>query len=321
MTWRPFRIFTTVTMATPPSDSASGLTNPASMPPFPPKGTAPDDRDLPHPSAENFINAAAKHTFPDHGDAQSAAADAQLAPKEKNEGLRDDDEDPDAREDREEAPIIDGTPLDEMQTPMLEHPPSLPRVDESTLPTDMGKLHVGGQKRMNSASTIKPSEPVIDQTIYEYEGDGGDEADDEAVDEVSALGRWPKGREKRPSLAEAREFASVSRVPSHAMGLAQALHDVGSVSGMPAFMISCCWKIHLIPSTSSGHRPPRHPPFTLPFVLPPPSHPFTPLPVGRERRTSERRMLTPVSSFYTRLPHRTLRSSRLPIGLAMISTT
>lgn len=90
-----------------------------SLPPFPPAGVSPDDRNQPppHPNAEALFNATAQHVFPE-----------KPAPREDEGGKKgvirdglDGDGDLDEEgEEREEEPIMRGTPLEEMETRMLE---------------------------------------------------------------------------------------------------------------------------------------------------------------------------------------------------------
>ena len=82
------------------------------QPPFPISGTAPDTRNPPprHPNAEHLLNAAAKHVVPDFP-APSADEEEDKAQISKP-GV-------DQREDREQEPLLGGTPLDELLTPGL----------------------------------------------------------------------------------------------------------------------------------------------------------------------------------------------------------
>lgn len=86
-------------------------------PPFPKPGTNTDAQDQPpHPNAEAFINAAAKHIVPDHP--APTKEEGQNAERQQPQGRDSGKED--APEPREEEPIIGGTPLDELKTPMFE---------------------------------------------------------------------------------------------------------------------------------------------------------------------------------------------------------
>ncbi|WVR05782.1 hypothetical protein IAU60_002807 [Kwoniella sp. DSM 27419] len=90
--------------------------------PFPPAGTYPDNRqpEHKHPNTEAFINAATKHVFPEKPAPSAIGRDAE-GPEEKG-ALKEGEE---TKEEKEEIPIIGGTPLDEMgQTPGLEVPPN-----------------------------------------------------------------------------------------------------------------------------------------------------------------------------------------------------
>lgn len=82
------------------------------QPPFPVSGTAPDTRNPPppHPNAEHLINAAAKHVIPDFP-APSADYEVDEAQISKP-GV-------DQREERDQEPLLGGTPLDELLTPGL----------------------------------------------------------------------------------------------------------------------------------------------------------------------------------------------------------
>ena len=95
---------------------------PVPLPPFPPKAVAPGEGDSEphHPSAEAFINTTAKHVFPE---AQNPAQnDAPPTGEEKSKVVSRDPDHPDDFEEDQEQPLIGGTPLEDMQTPMLERP-------------------------------------------------------------------------------------------------------------------------------------------------------------------------------------------------------
>lgn len=85
-------------------------------PPFPPAGVAPHSRSPPpeHPDAEAFVNAAAQHVFPEH---PAPRKGEDIEEDVKRDGV----DDVNAKEEeREEEPLIGGTPLEEMKTPMRE---------------------------------------------------------------------------------------------------------------------------------------------------------------------------------------------------------
>lgn len=96
------------------------------MPPFAEPATAQETRSPPpkHPNAEHFINATAKHIVPDVP-APSASQHEDGAEITKPE------EDEDQREEREEEPLLKGTPLDELLTPGLgQGAPAMSGVNE-----------------------------------------------------------------------------------------------------------------------------------------------------------------------------------------------
>ena len=102
-----------------PEHSATHQTSTSShasqqQPPFPISGTSPDTRSPPpaHPNAEHLLNAAAKHIIPDYPapSAEDEEDKAQITKPGKDE---------DQRENREEEPLLRGTPLDELLTPGL----------------------------------------------------------------------------------------------------------------------------------------------------------------------------------------------------------
>ena len=84
-------------------------------PPFLPTGVFPGKRSsVPHPHAEDVINATAQHVFPERpAPRQGEGADKDV----RRDGVISESED-DAE--REEEPIIGGTPLEDIKTPMLE---------------------------------------------------------------------------------------------------------------------------------------------------------------------------------------------------------
>ena len=121
------------------------------LPPFPPAGASPDTRSPAHPhqNAEDLLNAAAQHVFPEHPAPQRSPADERKGVTKEGRispGDRDGSKRAKEGKAREEEPLLGGTPLDEM-TP-LKTPGIL----------------LGGQpgfpfppKRTASSSTITPA--------------------------------------------------------------------------------------------------------------------------------------------------------------------
>lgn len=121
------------------------------LPPFPPAGASPDTRSPAHPhqNAEDLLNAAAQHVFPEQPAPQRSPADERKGVTKEGRispGDRDGSKRAKEGKAREEEPLLGGTPLDEM-TP-LKTPGIL----------------LGGQpgfpfppKRTASSSTITPA--------------------------------------------------------------------------------------------------------------------------------------------------------------------
>lgn len=94
------------------SQQSSTSSKASQQPPFPISGTAPDKRDPPpaHPNAEHLINTAARHIVPD--------VPAPVASEEEDKAaINKPGKDEDQREEREQEPLLRGTPLDELLTP------------------------------------------------------------------------------------------------------------------------------------------------------------------------------------------------------------
>lgn len=91
------------------------------QPPFPQPVVDPAARKPPakHPNAEALLNAAAKHVFPESEQTKVPPTKAENHPKSgvTREGRVEKGDEDSSKRDREEEPIVAGTPLDEM-TPM-----------------------------------------------------------------------------------------------------------------------------------------------------------------------------------------------------------
>ncbi|WWC99552.1 hypothetical protein V866_006456 [Kwoniella sp. B9012] len=124
-------------------------------PPFPQPATSPDQREPSprHPHAEQFINAATKHVFPTHpapGKEQEREDEQAL---ENAKGLAQ------PKEEKEERPIISGTPLDELPyTPAFEIPsvrfePAQEQKEEEETITEEQRLE---EEERQSGDVINP---------------------------------------------------------------------------------------------------------------------------------------------------------------------
>ncbi|EIW72673.1 hypothetical protein TREMEDRAFT_41904 [Tremella mesenterica DSM 1558] len=135
------------------------------VPPFPPQAIHSDDRRDHDSTAEDLINIAATHIMP------VPAPSSSNSPQDKRHQVQAESEESQvvahARDDREEEPIMAGTPLDELKTPTLERLKLLDLDPETLQPPTSGiePTHVG---------TIQ-------------EDDAAGDADDEAADELPTL--------------------------------------------------------------------------------------------------------------------------------------
>jgi sterol 3beta-glucosyltransferase len=145
--------------------------------PFPARGTDPDPAPHIHPNTEALLNAAAKHVFPEQ---PAPAVDDKDVTRESQNTKKGDGRGEDQR------PLMYGTPLDEMQTPMFERSaPSFRR-------------GMGG--RRETSETVRGV-----GTVHEDDEDlDEDSEDEEAMREEIMNG----GRSQRP--AGPQRFGSVS---------------------------------------------------------------------------------------------------------------
>ena len=111
------------------------------QPPFPEPGTDGHRDPAPkHPHAERLINAAARHLAPERP-APSGEEDEENAQINKPESSQ--------REQREEEPLLRGTPLDELTTPGIGLPasPKVETINEESSKSEYSDARQGASKR------------------------------------------------------------------------------------------------------------------------------------------------------------------------------
>jgi hypothetical protein len=171
------------------SHSLNSSPGSSTHPLFSAAGTSPDPQPHPHPNAEGVLNTAAKHVFPD-SPAPPKEEDKDVTHEANRPRMKADDEVDQSR------PLLRGTPLDEIQTPMFER--SAP---------DYGRGNLG---RKDTSNTIRGI-----STIHEPEdASEGEDDDNDITQEEAEEMAFTKGG--RPGLEAMRKFGSVSPVPSSA---------------------------------------------------------------------------------------------------------
>lgn len=159
------------------------MSNPTDNNPFPARGTEPDPAPHIHPNTEALLNAAAKHVFPDHPappkDNKDVTREAQRAKREN--------------ERQDQRPLMHGTPLDEMQTPMFER--SAPSF------RGMGRRRETGDT-VRGVETIH--EPDEEDEDMDQEDDEDDEDEERMREEIMNGGRAarPGGPQRFGSVSE-----------------------------------------------------------------------------------------------------------------------
>lgn len=190
--------------------------------PFPPAGTFPDQRSPPpvHPGVERLLNFAARHVVPDRpgpsssededddgpglgpkgSQAETAARptnkqDHQDDKQRLNDAQRRDDHEAAAREraQREEEPIIAGTPLDEM-TPFVENGGNQTTAGVAGYPFTSKPSQAA---RQASARSVRPISAVHEE-----------DADDESESNRERTARQSP-RTQRPGYGQGHEMGSV----------------------------------------------------------------------------------------------------------------
>ncbi|WVF70804.1 hypothetical protein IAT40_005598 [Kwoniella sp. CBS 6097] len=177
-------------------------TDPSSLypPPFPPAGTSPDSHPPKHEVAETLINAAAKHVFPTQPapNKDEQKEDAQLP--ETAGGLKAGEKD---KEEKEEQPIIGGTPLDEMaQTPAWEVPAvrfDVPAPEPEPVIEEREKEEEYENEELRGS---KPMSLRVDQ-LQNQGGQGGHAGD------LTTPMSSPVDRQTRPGFGAGRDIGSV----------------------------------------------------------------------------------------------------------------
>ena len=209
-------------------------------PPFAPHATYPDDRASPpaHPRAEAFVNATAQHVFPERpgpkqGDGDERDKDVGVTQEGRTKGDKDEDE----QEDEEQQPILIGTPLDEMKTPVFER--GMSSLDMATGQEPRGRTR-NPPRRQDTTDTIRPGQTSSLVAAIPEGPDGRGSSDERHVSSSSpspfgaerdtssagpttrtstrarvSKGKEPVRRGRQDTLPEMREIGSVSHPPCH----------------------------------------------------------------------------------------------------------
>ncbi|OCF33275.1 hypothetical protein I316_05016 [Kwoniella heveanensis BCC8398] len=187
------------------SHQSHGETDSSSMypPPFPQAGTSPDPHPPKHEVAETLINAAAKHVFPSRATPNEDEPKQDSKVPETDSGLKAGIAD---KEEKEEQPIISGTPLDEMaQTPGWEVPAvrfDVPEPEPEPVMEEREKeeqYEVENEHARMKGSQLKPATARVDQLQGESGHAGGD---------LSTPTSSPVDRQTRPGFGAGREIGS-----------------------------------------------------------------------------------------------------------------